>query len=301
MRYAPAVMRRPCHVRSLVWSVCAVAACGPKSSTTSVAPTTIQAAASTAAPGQLPEGPPLVTPGERMTYRLSLQGLELAVFTFGVDTVSELEGRRVVLVQSHAKSVGLANMVAAIDDRFTSWIDVATGRTVRFQTDEYETNSKTNIEHATIDIAARDGDRIPITFHLNDGPKTPEPQQASKPETWDFNSFLVALRAWEGAPGSTASIECFRSRYLWNIEVKIAAKERLVTELGELPSLRFDAVTYKLTRDGQRDPGSEQRQFSLWISDDEGRVPLQIVARTDYGDVKMQIVEYTPGDGTPLR
>lgn len=236
-----------------------------------------------------------------MTYRLSLQGLELAVFSFGVDKVSELNGKQVVLVQSHAKSVGFVNWVAAIDDRFTSWIDVTTGRTVRFQTDEYETNSKTNIEHATIDIGARESDTIPITFHLNDGPKTPEPQKASKPETWDFNSFLVALRAWEGAPGSAANLECFRSRYLWNIDVKIAAKERLVTELGELPALRFDAVTYKLTRDGQRDPASEQRKFSLWISDDEGRVPLQIVARTDYGDVKMQIVEYTPGDGTSLR
>jgi hypothetical protein len=242
-----------------------------------------------------------VTPGERMTYRLSLQGMELAVFAFGVDKVTELAGKRVVMVQSHARSVGLANMVAAIDDRFTSWIDVETGRTVRFQTDEYETNSKTNIEHALIDIGARSGDSIPISFNLNDGPKTDEPQRASKPVTWDFNSFLVALRSWEGPPGTSANIECFRSRYLWNIDVKIAAKEKLVTELGELPALRFDAVTYKLDRQGQRDPKSEQRKFSLWISDDDGRVPLQIVARTDYGDVKMQIVEYDAGTGTRLR
>lgn len=281
----------------------AAAGCGPKSTTTNVAPTSIQAAASTPADaGELPQGPPLVTPGERMTYKLSLQGVELAQFTIAADqTISELAGKRVVAVQSHARSVGFVSMVAAIDDRFTSWIDIDTGRSVRFQTDEYETNSKTNVEHTIIDLAARAGDTIPITFHLNDGPKTPEPQRASKPQTWDLNGFLVALRAWEGAPGTSASIECFRSRYLWNIDVKIGAKQKLVTELGELPALRFDAVTHKLTREGQRDPSSEERKFSLWISDDDGRVPLQIVARTDYGDVKMQIVDYVPGEGTRLR
>lgn len=236
-----------------------------------------------------------------MTYRLSLQGVELAAFTFAVDTPTELAGKHVIAVQSHAKSVGLANMVAAIDDKFTSWIDVTTGRSVRFQVDEYETNSKTNIEHSFIDLANRTAELVDVSFHLNDGPKTLESQQITQPEIWDFNSFLVALRGWEGPQGTTEKLEVFRSRFLWNMEVKIGAKEKLVTELGELPALRFEATTYKMDRKGVRDPSSEQRNFTLWISDDDGRVPLQIVAKTDYGDVKMQIVDYDAGTGTRLR
>ena len=39
--------------------------------------------------------------------------------------------------------------------------------------------------------------------------------------------------------------------------------------------------------------GSEQRDFKMWISDDDGRVPLRIDANTDYGDLKMEIVAAT--------
>jgi hypothetical protein len=93
----------------------------------------------------------------------------------------------------------------------------------------------------------------------------------------------------------------FRSRFLWHVAMKIHGKEKLVTELGELPALRFDGHTYKVNRQGERDKESDERDFSIWISDDDGRVPLQVVAKTDYGDMKMQIVDYQPGAGKRLR
>jgi hypothetical protein len=93
----------------------------------------------------------------------------------------------------------------------------------------------------------------------------------------------------------------FRSRYLWHVEVTMRGKEKLVTELGELPALRIDGRTYKLRRDGARTPDDAERRFTMWISDDDGRVPLEIKAVTDYGDIRMQIVDYQPGSGPRLR
>jgi len=246
-------------------------------------------------------GPPLVTPGERMMYRVELGGFELAQMTLAVGDLVDLAGKKTVVVQGHAKSVGLADRIAAIDDTFTSWIDVESGRSLRFAVDEYETNSKTNIEHTIADLAARSGDRLPITFALNEATPVPEPQKLAYPDAWDYNAFLVALRAWEAPKGTSKSLEVLRSRWLWHIEVAIGGKDNLVTELGELPALRFDAHTYKLDRAGKRDMASEERRFSVWISDDDGRVPLQITARTDYGDVKMLIMDYQPGSGQRLR
>jgi hypothetical protein len=95
--------------------------------------------------------------------------------------------------------------------------------------------------------------------------------------------------------------EVLRSRFMWHVEMKIHGKDKLVTALGALPALRFDGHTYKLDRDGKRALDSDERDFSIWISDDDGRVPLQIVAKTDYGDMKMQIVDYSPGTGKRLR
>lgn len=272
-------------------------ACGHRGGS-SVAPTSEPAAAGTVA---LPAGPPLVTPGERMTYGLELEGFAIASYMFGVGEVQDVGGRRAVLVESHAKSLGLANMVAKVDDRFTSWIDVETGRSVRFQVTEYATGSDQDIEHSIVDLAGRTGDTITVSFQLDDGAPAPEPQQVTQPDIWDYNAFLVALRAWEAPPGTTVTTEVFRSRYLWALDVTVRGKETLVTELGELPTVRFDCHAKKLDRAGGAFPATPERDFSIWISDDDGRVPLQTVAQTDYGDVKMTIVDYQPGAGTRLR
>lgn len=248
-----------------------------------------------------PSGPPLVTLGERMLYRVSLKGLELAAYELSVGEVVDLDGKKVVQVQGHAKLAGIAAWFNnKVDDKLTSWLDVGTGRSVRFQVDEYGTGSN-DIEHSTIDIAKRAGDSVPVMFHINDAEAKAEPQKVTLPDTWDLNSFLVVLRAWEGETGTKQTLEVFRSRFLWKMDVTIRGKTKLETELGNLPALRFDAHVVKLDRNGQKYPDTDERDFSLWISDDAGRVPLQINAKTDYGDVTMKIVEYQAGNGDPLR
>lgn len=220
--------------------------------------------------------------------------------TLGVGEVAEVAGKQAIVVQGHAKSVGLASLVAAVDDTFTSWIDLQTGRSLRFAVDEYATNSKTEIEHTVIDLAGRSGDSLPIQFHLNTEQPTDEPQRVSMKDTWDYNAFLVALRSWEGDKGTSTSVEVFRSRWLWRIDVKIASVGKVTTELGELPAIRVDGHAVKMDRKLVKDAASDERDFSVWISNDDGRVPLRLVARTDYGDVRMEIVDYQPGNGTRL-
>lgn len=281
-------------MRALTISLLALAACGGKSSSPAE-----PAATTTVAPWAA--GKPLVTPGERMTYRLSLKGFELAAYTLAVGDVQDLDGAKTVVVEGHARSVGLANMVAKVDDRFTSWIDVATGRPRRFQTAEYETNSDKNVEHAVVDFAKRAGDTVPVSFRVNDAEPTPEPQTVSQPDVWDYNAFLVALRAWEAPAGATISTEVFRSRFLWKIDVTVHGETRLVTDLGELPALRFDGHAVKLARDGSKFPNTEERDFSIWISHEGDRVPLKTTAKTDYGDIEMMIVDYQPGTGERIR
>jgi hypothetical protein len=249
---------------------------------------------------KLPDGPPLVAPGERMSYRLELGGMELATYDLAVGDITDVAGTKAIVVQTHAKAVGLVKVVANIDDVFTSWIDISTGRPVLWTVDEYATRSEDR-ERTEARLSERSGDLVPITFHLNDDPPRPEPQKVSMAEVWDYNAFLVALRAWDAPVGSTVSAEVLRSRYLWHVDLKVHGDETLHTDLGDMPARRIDGHTYKLTRDGRKFPGSDERDFSLWISDDDGRVPLQNVARTDYGDIKMTITEYVPGTGKRLR
>lgn len=205
-----------------------------------------------------------------------------------------------VQVQSHAKTVGLAGKIVMVDDYFNSWLDTATGRSRHWVTDEYAKNGKDK-ERTDANLADRKGDITPVMFHLNDDPPADESQKVSFPDVWDFNAFLIALRSWEGAPGSKVVVEVLRSRFLWHVEMTIHGREKLTTQLGDFPALQFDGTAYKLGRDDQRFPDSDDRAFSIWVSDDDGRVPLKIVAKTDYGDMNMKITDYQPGTGKRVR
>lgn len=245
----------------------------------------------------LPSGSPLAAPGERMTYRLSLEGIDLASFAMVFGEVTDVDGKRAIVVQSNAKASSLvAALGQAIDDHFTSWVDVGNGRPLLFRVDEASTKKKGTIEHAEARVAACANQTVPVTYAEDTAPPAPEPQRLVRcDDVWDLNTFLIALRGWEGTPGATVETEVLRSRYLWRAQVTIHGKESRVTEIGELPTLRIDGLLHKLDRDGTAFKDAEDRHFSLWVSDDADRVPVALVARTDYGDIKMEITEYQPG------
>lgn len=236
-----------------------------------------------------------------MSYRLSAKGLELAAFTLGVGEFAELGGRRTVMVQAHAKARGLVNMVARVNEQFTSWLDVETGRSLRFQSTEFEKNSTRAIENSLADLLAREGDTIPISLQREDQQPVAEPQKVSARDVWCYGGFLIALRSWEARPGTRLSVEVLRGRWLWRVDVEVRGRENLSTDLGELPALRFEGRSYKLDRGGKLFPNTPSRVFSVWISDDGDRVPLKVVSGTDYGDITMEIVDYQPGTGSRLR
>jgi hypothetical protein len=246
-----------------------------------------------------PTSAPFVTPGERMAYRLTMHELEVASFHIAIGDVSEVEGRQVVLVQTGVAASELVSMVKKVEDSFAAWIDVRTGRPVLFRSSELAGANDQAIETTDAEVARGDGKTFPVRVSRAEGDLV-EQQTVSEHALFDMNGFLIALRSWDVTAGTTATADVVRSRYLWRTQVTMAKFETIVTELGELPAVRIDGVSRRLRRDGTLDPSSDTRHYSMWISDDADRVPLAMVAKTDYGDLRMDIVEYLPGSGTPL-
>src|SRR5690606_33250755 len=221
----------------------------------------------------LPNGPPLVTPGERMSYRLEVGGMDLATYDMGVGNITTIGDRRAIVVQSHAKAKPLVSMVTNIDDVYTSWIDVETGRPLRWTVAEHDAKGQVR-EAADARFTERDGDHLPVQVQLAGKEPTVETQKLSMPEVWDYNALVIALRSWEAKPGSTTHAEVMRGRYLWHVAVTVKGEEHVSTDLGDFPALRIDGRSYRINRDGTRDTTQAERDFKLWISNDDGRVPI---------------------------
>ncbi|KAB2882229.1 MAG: DUF3108 domain-containing protein [Kofleriaceae bacterium] len=238
--------------------------------------------------------PPLAAPGELMLYRVSLHGFELAEYSITVGDATTLEGSDVVVVQSAARTTKVVAWFKPIEDIFTSWISRNDGRSVRFLSSERA--SKDDDRKETTEARTAAGQ---VTLQVTRGDERyDETQVIAGHGGHDLNSFLILLRGWEGEPGAHLDADVVRSRFVWRVRVKVIGYDNLSTALGNLPVARYDGEGVRLVRDGTIDPASDVRRFSIWLTDDADRVPVKLLAKTDYGDVTMELLSYRPGEAT---
>jgi hypothetical protein len=63
--------------------------------------------------------------------------------------------------------------------------------------------------------------------------------------------------------------------------------------LGELERMiRFFGESYRARPDFSPETPRPTRTFTVWLSDDADRVPLKVAAKTELGDVVMNLTEY---------
>ncbi len=231
--------------------------------------------------------PPFASPGERVRYRVTALGLELAALTMAVGEVTPVEDKPAVVLQAVAESVGLAARVKPVRVEFTSWIDVATGLPLLFRAVE----GQEVVEARFTKLVDK---KFPISTQKPELPEKIE-MQVTNGQPLEMLGVLLVLRSWESKVGGSSTFEAVRSSYMWRMQATLVARESIATELGEFPTVKFDAISRRMMRDGSIDQGTEPRKFSVWISDDADRVPLLMVAETDYGDIKIEIVDYSAG------
>jgi hypothetical protein len=238
--------------------------------------------------------PPLATTGELMVYRVSIHGFELAEYTVAVGEVTTLDGTEVVVVQSAARTTKVAAMLKPIEDSFTSWISRRDGRSLMFTSSERASRVDDRKEVSEARLAATS-----VAFRvIRGGEEMAEEQIIAGHGGFDLNSFLIFLRGWEAEVGARIDADVVRSRYVWRIQMEVNRFENLSTAMGNLPTVRYDGEGVRLLRDGTVDTDSDRRSFSIWLTDDADRVPVKLVARTDYGDMLMELQAYRPGEST---
>jgi hypothetical protein len=249
---------------------------------------------SSASAEDFPPLPPFAAPGERVSYRVTIHGVEVATFAFASGEITEVGGRRAIVVQSGVQAGRMLSMVKDVSDQFTSWIDVATGRPLLFRGEERASSSDPSKETVEVRFHELADGAVPVSVQRGAEPIKNETQTVGG-GLHDLNSFLVLMRSWDAAPGAQATVDVMRSRFAWRTQVAVGGYETVVTELGDMPCVRLDGVSRRLARGGGLDAGSATRQYSMWISDDADRVPVLLVAHSDYGDIRMEIVGYQAG------
>jgi hypothetical protein len=245
-------------------------------------------AVSSSPPRSLDEVTPLFLPGEQMQWDVALRGVRGAHASLAVGQPGEVDGRRVIMIRSLVESAGMVSLMLSFRDDVTSWLDLDRRRPLRVRTDTELGKLAALIE------CAWEGGRWRVSFQRRGGEArrmSMRPPRGTAPQ--DGHSSIGVLRAWTPAPGERATLWGLSGRRMWRVDLTAAGSSDLEVPLGRFRAHRLDGVATRmafgsLNPDRTRPP----RSFSVYVSDDEDRLPLLFVAATEYGDVRIEMTGY---------
>jgi hypothetical protein len=228
-----------------------------------------------------------LTPGESMAFEVRIAGVLAGQAQLAVGELGDYEGHRAVVVKSRAETVGAAALLKHVVDESTTVIDMTSGRPLALDTLVEQGDSKTTgtarfTGHAAQITYARTGEAAPHKLVLEFG----------KAAVHDAHSAMAELRGWRATPGSKRSVFVVGGRRLWRVDVTYAGEDTIGSAIGNRRAIRFTAESYVTRPDLTAESARPSRTFSVWLSSDADRVPLRLTARTELGDIAMDLVEY---------
>ena len=248
------------------------------------------------APAQLGPPTPLVVerpfyiPGEVMRFELSLHNIVGGEAILAVGQPGKVEGRDVIVVRSQSKSAGVAALFKEVSDDVTTWVDLVSGKPTQLVADVKFGAKEALIETS---FSGRRPGRFDIDYTRRGRGKRTVMQQMPNAGTYDGHSVLGVLRAWAPPTGTQSYFYVLAGKRLWSNEVKVAGREKITTKLGHRNAIKIEGIAWRLDRRLARVKNKKSRSYTIWISDDEQRLPIRVSAQTEYGEVKVELVNHT--------
>ena len=214
-------------------------------------------------------------PGEAVTYEVSLLGISGGRAAIAVGQVGRRRGRRTLKIRALGETV--PGMILRLREEQVSLLDLAGLAPLETTSDRQsgETSRKLHTEHGatTRQTVRREGRAVVRTRRLPAGYLDPL-------------TTLFYLRAADLRPGWRETLVVLAGTALWRIELAHAGTERLYSRVGPKNCVRLAGRAIRINDDGRPRPGARPRSVSLWISDDDARLPVQLVGETDVGQAR---------------
>lgn len=243
-----------------------------------------------AAPVSLDEVPLFFVSGESITWDVTFLGVRGGRARFAVGVPGGIDGKRLLGVVAEAESAGVLAAVRKARDASRSWIDLDTGVPTRTES-ELELKGR----HIQVQAVRRDGEPVAdLRVWKDGGPERRLLLRLPSPKTQDPLSAILLMRGWRAPVGSRAVFHTLGGTRLWKTEIVVEGREAVDVPLGRHEAIRLSGISTKLTRALSPEPRARPRAFTVWFSDDDKRIPLRVVARTEYGDIEIAATSYAP-------
>jgi hypothetical protein len=211
------------------------------------------------APGAAPvveSKAPVGVPGEGIVYKVSLRGIAVGRVQVAVGEPGFVDGRPAIIVRTRATSTGLAALIGDISYDLTTTLATDTGEALE-ETESWDVKFAGEHEHDSHHRTLASDGSLDRNVH----------------------AVVGQLRAWRSKLGESRD----ENLRLGDIHLSLALSDsgREFLASANLPSARY--------------MGSAQEgryPVTMWLSDDETRVPLKLVANSKLGEIAVEMASY---------
>ncbi|HMF57171.1 MAG TPA: DUF3108 domain-containing protein [Pyrinomonadaceae bacterium] len=240
----------------------------------------------------LPKSEELVYQAE--LSRALIRGLDVAEFRLTTNRVEEIDqmgqpkGAAKVFFNVDAVSKGLLRKLFGL--RFHQHIEstVESGSFLVMKTKKLDEQGDRRRESETVyDRSAR---RLVWTERDPNDPSRP-PRVVSNElneETQDLASLIYYLRAQPLVVGQSFEVLVNDSGRIYRVPVKVAERKKIKSVIGEIVCLRVEPEMF-----GDDRPLRGNGQISIWLTDDENRIPVQASIKTSMGTLNVKLKSLT--------
>lgn len=228
-----------------------------------------------------------LNPGESMGFEVRLAGVLAGEAALAVGELGEFEGKEAVVVKSRANTAGAAALIKRIVDEATTVIDTSSGRPLHLQTFVEMGAKRTTAE------ARFTGTVATITYQRNSDPVRTYKINFGTQPVHDTHSAMAQVRGWRPDPGATRSVFVVGGRRLWRVDLTFIGTETIGSAVGNRRAVKLEGISFRARPNFTIEANKPTRTFTVWLSDDADRVPLRVVAKTELGEVSVDLTEYS--------
>ncbi len=221
-------------------------------------------------PGSFPPLKPV-----RTNYHFGWSGL-----TAGTGDVHFTKTEKRFQFEAAGKTIGLARALWRLDASYRGTVDSDTLRPIESkQTEAYRkkklitdlsfTNS--GVTRIRTEVPATGKTSIPVAFNL--------------PDLFDLQSAWLYLRSQPLTDHSVYRIAVYPATSAYLTTVTVLGRERVSVHAGNYNAIKIDLQLKRIGKKMQLEPHKKFRRATIWISDDENRLPLRIEAQIFVGTV----------------
>jgi hypothetical protein len=217
--------------------------------------------------------------GEFLKYRI-----HYFFFNAGYATLQlkeeQVGGKKMYHAVGLGKSASLSSLVMKINDRYETWFDEQ-GRPHRFIRDIEEGNYKKDVEF----LFHHEQNLLQVIDKLNNNVR----QFKVPSDVQDMLSVYYALRNVNTSglkKGDFIEQKIFFDYELYPFKMKILGREYIKTKFGYIRALilRPYVPAERVFK--------EEESLTVWVSDDENKIPLRIEAKLLVGSIKADLTEF---------